>query len=50
MRGDENALSCLVVIKLTPKNNGEYLKELVNIFSMEGQHSLLQAKFFKNKR
>ena len=47
--GDENALSCLTVIKLTPKNNGDYVKELVNIFSMEGQHSLLQAKFLKQK-
>ncbi len=47
--GDENALSCLVVIKLTPKNNGNYLKEVVNIFSMVGQHSLLQAKFLKEQ-
>jgi hypothetical protein len=47
--GDENALSCLTVLKLTPKNNGDYVKELVNIFSMEGQHSLLQAKFLKQK-
>lgn len=47
--GDENALSCLVVIKMTPKGNGDYVKELVNIFSMEGQHSTLQAKFLKQK-
>jgi hypothetical protein len=47
--GDENALSCLSVIKLTPKGNGDYIKELVNIFSMEGQHSLIQAKFLKQK-
>jgi len=47
--GDANALSCLVVIKMTPKDNGDYLKEIVNIFSMEGQHSLLQAKFLKQK-
>jgi len=47
--GSENALSCLSIIKLTPKNNGDYTKELVNIFSMEGQHSLLQAKFLKQK-
>jgi hypothetical protein len=46
--GDENALSCLVVIKMTPRN-GDYMKEVVNIFSMEGQHSLLQAKFLKQK-
>jgi len=47
--GDENALSCLIVIKLTPKSNGDYVKEIVNIFSMEGQHSMLQAKFLKQK-
>jgi hypothetical protein len=47
--GDENALSCLTVIKITPKNNGNYAKEIVNIYSMEGQHSQLQAKFLKEK-
>ncbi|MET3209920.1 UNVERIFIED_CONTAM: hypothetical protein ABIC26_002868 [Paenibacillus sp. PvR008] len=47
--GDENALSCLVVYKITPKSNGNYVKEVVNIFSMEGQHSQLQAKFLKQK-
>lgn len=47
--GDANALSCLTVIKITPKGNGDYIKELVNIYSMEGQHSLLQAKFLKQK-
>jgi hypothetical protein len=47
--GDENALSCLVAIKLTPKSNGDYIKEVVNIFSMEGQHDTWQAKFLKQK-
>jgi hypothetical protein len=47
--GDENALSCLSVIKITPKSSGNYAKEVVNVFSMEGQHSLLQAKFLKEK-
>lgn len=47
--GAQNALSCLAVIKMTPKSKGEYVKELVNIFSMEGQHSLIQAKFLKQK-
>jgi hypothetical protein len=47
--GDENALSCLVVIKITPKNDRSYLKEVVNIFSMEGQHDTWQAKFLKQK-
>lgn len=47
--GDANALSCLIVIKLTPKGNGDFLKEIVNVFSMEGEHSLLQAKFLKSQ-
>jgi len=47
--GDENALSCLVVIKLTPKSDGNYIKEIVNLFSMEGQHDTWQAKFLKQK-
>lgn len=47
--GDANARSCLAVIKMTPKSNGDYVKELVNIFSTEGQHSLIQAKFLKEQ-
>lgn len=47
--GEANALSCLVAIKLTPKGNGDYVKEVVNIFSMEGQHDTWQAKFLKQK-
>ena len=47
--GDENALSCLSIIKLTPKNSGNYAKEVVNLFSMEGQHDTWQAKFLKQK-
>lgn len=47
--GDENALSCLVAIKIAPKNNGAYSKEVVNIFSMEGQHDTWQALFLKQK-
>lgn len=47
--GDENALSCLIAIKITPKSNGTYTKEVVNIFSREGEHSTLQAKFLKEK-
>lgn len=47
--GDANANSCLVVMKITPKGNGDYYKELVNIFSMEGTHDLIQAKFLKQK-
>ena len=47
--GDENALSALVVIKITPRGDGTYIKEVVNIFSMEGQHDTWQAKYLKQK-
>lgn len=47
--GSANAMSSLVVIKITPKSNGDYIKDVVNIFSMEGTHPLVQAKFLKNK-
>lgn len=47
--GNENALSALVVIKLTPRSDGTYIKEIVNIFSMEGTHETIQAKFLKQK-
>ena len=47
--GSENALSCLCVIKITLKDNGDYKKELVNLFSMEGTHDLIQAKFLKEQ-
>lgn len=47
--GNENALSALIAIKLTPKNDGSYIKEIVNIFSMEGTHDTIQAKFLKQK-
>lgn len=47
--GDANANSCLMVIKLTPKGNGDYYKEVVNVFSAEGSHDLIQAKFLKEK-
>ena len=47
--GDQNALSALSVIKISPKGDGTYIKELVNIFSMEGQHDTWQAKFLKEK-
>lgn len=47
--GNANALSALVVIKLTPRNDGSFVKEIVNIFSMEGTHDTIQAKFLKQK-
>ena len=47
--GAENAQSALVVIKLTPKSNGFYKKEVVNIFLSEGTHDTVQAKFLKQK-
>jgi len=47
--GRENALSALIVIKLIPRGDGTYHKQVVNIFSMEGQHDTWQAKFLKEK-
>lgn len=47
--GNVNALSAMIVIKVTPKNDGTFLKEVVNIFSMEGTHETIQAKFIKQK-
>lgn len=47
--GDENALCALSVIKLTPRYDGTWVKELVNIFSLEGQHDTWQAKYLKQK-
>ncbi len=47
--GKESALSALIVIKITPRGDGSYYKEVVNIFSMEGQHDTWQAKFLKEK-
>lgn len=47
--GNENAMSALVVIKLTPKNDGSYVKEIVNVFSTEGTHDTIQAKYLKQK-
>lgn len=47
--GNENAMSSLVVIKLTPKSDGTYIKEIVNIFNTEGTHDTVQAKFLKQK-
>ena len=47
--GKENALSALSVIKITPRSDGNYIKEVVNIFSSEGQHDTWQARFLKQK-
>lgn len=47
--GKENALCALVVIKITPRGDGTFHKQVVNIFSMEGQHDTWQAKFLKEK-
>lgn len=47
--GNENAMSSLIVIKLTPKNDGTYIKEIVNVFNTEGTHDTIQAKFLKQK-
>lgn len=47
--GKENALCALVVIKIIPRGDGTFQKQIVNIFSMEGQHDTWQAKFLKEK-
>lgn len=47
--GSDNALSCLIVLKCNPKNDGGYKIQIVNIFSMEGTHTTYQAKFLKQK-
>ncbi len=47
--GKESALCALVVIKIMPRGDGTYHKQIVNIFSMEGQHDTWQAKFLKEK-
>ncbi|MGG4105160.1 DNA-packaging protein [Paenibacillus lautus] len=47
--GNANAQSALVVIKLTPKGNGEYSKHVVNIYTFEGSHFREQALFLKQK-
>jgi hypothetical protein len=47
--GKESALSALIVIKIIPRGDGTYHKQVVNIFSMEGQHDTWQAKFLKEK-
>lgn len=47
--GDANALSALLAIKLTRRPNGDFFKEVVNIFSMEGAHYLYQAKYLKEQ-
>ncbi len=45
----QSALSCLIVIKLILKSNGDYIKDMVNIFSMIGEHDTKQALFLKEK-
>jgi hypothetical protein len=47
--GIENALSCLVVIKMIPRGDGTFMKNIVNVFSHVGEHSQLQAKFLKEQ-
>lgn len=47
--GDANALSALAVIKCTPRSDGTYLKEVVNVFSNQGTHDTIQAKYLKQK-
>lgn len=47
--GSANADSALIVIKCIPREDGTYIKHLVNIYSFEGTHFLEQARFLKKK-
>lgn len=47
--GKESALCALIVIKIIPRGDGTYHKQIVNVFSTEGQHDTWQAKFLKEK-
>lgn len=47
--GVQSALSSLSVIKLTPRNDGTYIKEVVNVFSRPGEHDTHQALFLKEQ-
>ena len=46
--GDENAMCALAIIKIR-RDGQRYIKEVVNMFSLEGQHDTWQAKFLKEK-
>lgn len=48
-RSTGGAQSALVVIKITPKEDGTFSKHVVNIFSLQGTHFKEQAKFVKQK-
>lgn len=43
----KSANSALVVIKIKDRGDGTYLKHVVNVFSMNGEHMESQAKFLK---
>lgn len=47
--GSQNAQSSLVVIKATPRGDGSYIRNIVNIYTMEGTHFKNQAIFLKQK-
>ena len=47
--GRESALCALVVIKITPKEDGSFIKQVVNVFSLEGMHDTWQALYLKQK-
>lgn len=47
--GNANAQSALVVIKITDRGDGTYIKHVVNIYTFEGTHFLEQARFLKKK-
>lgn len=47
--GKNRADCALAVIKITPKGDGAYQKDVVNIFTFEGTHFVEQARFLKRK-
>jgi len=47
--GIKNANCSLSVFKIIPRNNGDYFKYLVNIYSFEGTHFKEQSMFLKQK-
>lgn len=47
--GSANAQSSLVVMKAIPRGDGTYIRQIVNIYTMEGTHFKNQALFLKQK-
>lgn len=47
--GKQSANSSLVIIRIEDRGDGTYIKNVVNIFMLEGTHFENQAKFLKQK-